>query len=136
MPLSNEPIEEKIKDFDWSPAGMVVNHPQAVEPAETDAPILEETDHSLDETIAPDPRSVPSGADIFEFPSQFSEHAAQSVPQEPASRVEPTEEIIERITRRVMERLSDRVVRDIAQEAVPRIAEKLIREALEEESKT
>lgn len=46
---------------------------------------------------------------------------------------EPSAELIELITRRVIERLSDHAIREIAQEAVPRIAEKLIREALKEE---
>ena len=52
---------------------------------------------------------------------------------------EPTElsfEMIDKIADRVVAKLSDRVVRDIAKVEVPRIAEKLIREALEAESKS
>lgn len=43
--------------------------------------------------------------------------------------------LIEAIVQRVMDRLSEKAVREAAREAVPRIAEKLIREALDEESK-
>lgn len=49
--------------------------------------------------------------------------------------VEPSEELIALVTKRVVEKLSDHVIREIAKEAVPRIAEKLIREALEQEKK-
>jgi len=44
-------------------------------------------------------------------------------------------ELVDRIANVVVDRLSDRVIREVAQDAVPRIAEKLMREALDAESK-
>lgn len=67
------------------------------------------------------------------------EEAAQPETQAADSGLTPTTaspELIEMIARRVIERLSDTAVREVALETVPQIAEKLIREALEAESKT
>jgi hypothetical protein len=42
-----------------------------------------------------------------------------------------TDDLIERVTERVLERLSDRAVRDSAADIVSRIAERLVREEIE-----
>ena len=128
------PLE--TEEFDWSPAAIGVGDPAQLHESVPDVQAPDAASDLFQEIPGPDPSIHDSQADTGEFPSPFSEHAADFVPNPGPAAVEPTEEIIERIARRVMERLSDRVVRDVAQEAVPRIAEKLIREALEAESKT
>ncbi len=68
------------------------------------------------------------------IPYAVGEQPPVQATEETQARVSP--ELIEEIARRVIERLSDGAVREIAQIEVPRIAEKLIREALEQESKS
>ncbi len=58
-----------------------------------------------------------------------------SIPRNAGASQTFSPEVIEKIANRVIEKLSDGVIREIAQIEVPRIAEKLIREALEQESK-
>ena len=78
----------------------------------------------------------------FEGNSPFSEtvdrtpYDAREPSNAAGSSNEPSPELIALIAQRVIDHLSDNVVRDIAKEAVPRIAEKLIREALDQESKS
>ena len=143
---------ETLKDLDVPVEGGAGLDPDQSAEEESDGSQLDVIDESLDdtlssdssihdsleETLSSDSSIHDSKADTVEFASPFSELAQMpvSVTSQPDAEPEPTEEIIERIAKRVMERLSDRAVREVAQEAVPRIAEKLIREALEEESKT
>ena len=129
-------IETRIEDFDWSPAGRVAG--VAANEAQPDSTSVDGPQQSS-QTATSDPDIHDSRADTVEMASPFAEEPPEPAAPEPAasaSEIQPTEEMIELIAKRVMDRLSDRVVRDIAQDAVPRIAEKLIREALEEESKS
>jgi DNA-binding response OmpR family regulator len=137
--ISSAPtIEARIEDFDWSPAGVV-----KTEEVPNDLPTFDpdaDRNEPEPEPAEADTAIHDSRADTVEMASPFAAGSdgrpGNDIPvstNEPE--VQPTDEVIELIAKRVMDRLSDRVVRDIARDAVPRIAEKLIREALEEESK-
>ena len=94
-------------------------------------------------TSNPEPRSFPSIADAFsailaaeqnalgvrpEWPSpQPQQAAASSGPAE----IVITDELIERVARRVLEQLSDRVVRESVADIASQIAERLVREEIE-----
>lgn len=145
VPASVDSLQETIKDFDWSPAAMVENNPVEQPVAQT---AVAETGFELKTDLNGDEpqRQVPfidhldpaihdSKADTEEvyLPSVFPEMAPAEPPK--VLTLEPKEELIEMIAKRVVDRLSDQAIRDVAREAVPRIAEKLIREALEDERK-
>jgi CheY-like chemotaxis protein len=85
----------------------------------------------------PAPRpTLPPLADAFAalLAAEQSTPASPDAPTWPASAPAGpavTDDLIERITRRVLERLSDRVVRDTVSEIVSAVAERLVREEIE-----
>ena len=114
VPITQPPHSESVKAFEWSPA-----EPTADEP---DPPVAEVTSQKFvfgDTPGSSVPPVVPT---------------APSVPTADLIR-DLSPELIGRIAKVVVDRLSDRVIREIAQDAVPKIAEKLMREALDTESK-
>lgn len=111
------------------------------EPSESDYPTIEDPE-MLVEDIDPfkDVAAIPPQITEAPQPVKFElEDADVELPvaREGAISSETTfpPALIEAIAQRVMDRLSEKAVREAAREAVPRIAEKLIREALDDESK-
>lgn len=89
----------------------------------------------------PPPNKAGTFAPRFVFEDSPAESAAAPAPSAPPSHDgeelirELSPELIDRIAKVVVDRLSDRIIREVAQDAVPKIAEKLMREALDAESK-
>lgn len=122
----SDPSTFETVDFSNSPA---------VVPQPLSAAVLEEGDE--DELLDIFDEHNRSSADDFTIhdtiPYSVGEQPPGPSTEQPGSSI--SDEMIEEIVRRVVHKLSDVVVRDIARIEVPRIAEKLIREALNQESK-
>ncbi len=85
---------------------------------------------------SPSARIEPVNGHDQDKANEIQKAAAADQPQVDGAVLAITDDLVARVSQRVIEQLSDRAVRDIAREVVPRIAEKLIREALAEEKKS
>lgn len=113
VPIAEASPAESVKEFEWSPAEKAASEPER---PKTERPV---------------PKFV------FEDTPESSEPIAPAAPPTPTADLiqDLSPELIDRIAKVVVDRLSDRVIREVAQDAVPKIAEKLMREALDAESK-
>jgi CheY-like chemotaxis protein len=99
-------------------------------PASLAVPALSQTSAS-EPTAAPKP-ALP--ALTVAFAALLAVEQNPAAPRDPANWVPPlaiTDEIIDRVTRRVLEQLSDRVVRETVSDIVSTVAERLVREEIE-----
>jgi CheY-like chemotaxis protein len=92
---------------------------------------------ALSQTSAVAPTAAPTPALptlTVAFAALLSAEQNPAAPRDPAAWVPPlaiTDEIIDRVTRRVLEQLSDRVVRETVADLVLTVAERLVREEIE-----
>ena len=85
---------------------------------------------------APEPRTLPSLPDAFAAilaaeQATAGTPAAWPSPQVASAAPVITDDVIDRVSRRVIEQLTDRVVRDAVADAVAGVAERLVREEIE-----
>lgn len=112
-----------------------------VEPETADYPTVEDPELQIGEldpfedVAAAAPRVAETPAPVKIEPDDATDEVPIQEDAPKAGEMTFPPALIEAITQRVMDRLSEKAVREAAREAVPRIAEKLIREALDEESK-
>lgn len=107
------------------------------EPPTVDESYIESTDKNLD--VPPYDANSPFAETVETNVAEIMAPVPGNSDEQPPAVTqsdEPSPEMIALIAQRVIDHLSDSVVRDIAMEAVPRIAEKLMREALDKESKS
>ena len=89
------------------------------------------------QTSAPETAEVPKQPQpvlTVAFAALLAAEQNPAAPRDPAAWVPPlaiTDEIIKRVTQRVLEQMSDRVVRETVSEIVTTVAERLIREEIE-----
>jgi len=115
--------------------GARTDPPAAVdrEPAEGHVPAVP----ALPPTPAPETAEVPRQTQpvlTVAFAALLAAEQNPAAPQDPAAWVPPlaiTDEIIKRVTQRVLEQMSDRVVRETVSDIVTTVAERLIREEIE-----
>lgn len=114
VPIAQASQAESVKDFEWTP---VETPARDAEPPKTERPapkfVFEDTPDSSEPPIVPTAPPIPTPELIQDL----------------------SPELVDRIAKVVVDRLSDRIIREVAQDAVPKIAEKLMREALDAESK-
>jgi CheY-like chemotaxis protein len=92
---------------------------------------------ALAQTSVPETAEVPKQAQpvlTVAFAALLAAEQNPAAPRDPAAWVPPlaiTDEIIKRVTQRVLEQMSDRVVRETVSEILMTVAERLIREEIE-----
>jgi len=92
---------------------------------------------ALPQSSAPEPPDVAKRAQpvlTVAFAALLAAEQNPAAPRDPAAWVPPlaiTDEIINRVTQRVLEQLSDRVVRETVSDLVLTVAERLVREEIE-----
>jgi CheY-like chemotaxis protein len=92
---------------------------------------------ALAQTFVPETAEVPKQAQpvlTVAFAALLAAEQNPAAPRDPAAWVPPlaiTDEIIKRVTQRVLEQMSDRVVRETVSEILMTVAERLIREEIE-----
>ncbi len=89
-----------------------------------------------EQSAAPPPAPSESFAPKFIFEDTPPAAPVQTPPAQSDEVIKNlSPDLIDRIAKVVIDRLSDRIIREVAQDSVPKIAEKLMREALDAESK-
>jgi CheY-like chemotaxis protein len=145
-----EPIVERAPEP--PPIKLAVFEPEP-EPAPAPAPVAvalepEPQPRTIEprtpEPRTPEPRVLPSIADAFSAILAAEQNALGTKPEWPAPSRQPhvaassgpsevviTDELVERVARRVLEQMSDRVVRDTVAQVASDVAERLVREEIE-----
>jgi CheY-like chemotaxis protein len=126
--------------------GARTDSPAAVEREPVDSPAAVEREPvdghgpavpALPQTSVPQMAEVPRQAQpvlTVAFAALLAAEQNPAAPRDPAAWVPPlaiTDEIIKRVTERVLEQMSDRVVRETVSDIVTTVAERLIREEIE-----
>jgi len=130
----------KSPDLPLEPQSFVVADALAAEPRESLEPHKPVESASPVIAIASVPRGLPSVAEAFATILDAEQSGAGARPEWPALQppappapIEPviTDDVIERVARRVIEQLSDRIVRETVASIASEMAERLVREEIE-----